>query len=187
MKSVNSFICPSTKNVIRTDGAHTRPNGDLVDLTQFATASQFGYSYEHFFWYRYDQSPGSANECTDPLYSSLSPNQTRKTENYVSTRRHVSASDTLNAVNSIPGPSQTWLMIDGDDKTNPQNLRNNYPDPSENHKGDGGNANFCDGHAQFLKSPSSRLSPGGPPAPNDQFFTARELSTDENCGTVNQP
>jgi prepilin-type N-terminal cleavage/methylation domain-containing protein len=49
-RNQNLFICPSTRNVVRTNQA---ANGELLDLQRFATdKNTFGYSYENFSWWR---------------------------------------------------------------------------------------------------------------------------------------
>lgn len=54
-----------------------------------------------------------------------------------------------------PGPSQVCLFLDGDDTgggANAQNPNNNWPDPGNNHGASGTCMNFCDGHAQWIKT-----------------------------------
>jgi prepilin-type processing-associated H-X9-DG protein len=77
----------------------------------------------------------------------------------------------------VPGPSQTWLTVDGDNlfKSDPQTRPNNYPDPGDNHGSDGANANFCDGHAQWVKEK------------NNTYLYFRELSQDEGRATRHVP
>ncbi len=180
VKSPNMFVCPSTKNTV----SATKVTGtSLVDLQTFATSKMAtnGYSYEHFFWYRRDQTSGAVHESTA---SSSSTPQTRKTESYVNTRRHTQVGDGLGMKDIVPGAAATWLMVDGDDQGQPTNPLNNYPDPQENHGAAGANANFCDGHAEWLptKKTSSAIADK-----SDRFFIIRELSTDEGVAAKNQP
>jgi prepilin-type processing-associated H-X9-DG protein len=65
--------------------------------------------------------------------------------------------------------------VDGYNKFNPQNVYNNYPDKSDNHGADGGNANFCDGHVEWAKEKGKR------------YIVLRELSQDEGVGVPNVP
>jgi hypothetical protein len=48
---------------------------------------------------------------------------------------------------------------------------NDYPDRSDNHGADGHNANFADGHAEWV------------PVRGQRYLMAREMSQDENKST----
>ncbi len=172
-KNPRVFVCPSTKNFIRTnlDGA-----GDIADLAVLAPdKNSAGYSYENFGWWRkdlYDPSSEQTDTTTGP--------QKRKKESRVSSRQHQNTSDNLNMAGQIPGPSQTWLQLDGDNLSNTANLANDYPDSGDNHGADGGNANFCDGHAQWVTPVKvNPLVANAFPAKGDLYFRLRELSQDE--------
>jgi prepilin-type N-terminal cleavage/methylation domain-containing protein/prepilin-type processing-associated H-X9-DG protein len=149
VKSLNLFVCPSTKNTVRPD---LNAQNDVIDLSVLAPdKNSFGYSYENFLWWRYEGAAkaGYPNEATGPN-GSLSQNQARKTEPRVLTRKHYS-NEGLGLKDEVAGPSRTWLTLDGDNKFNPANKNNNYPDLSDNHGPDGANANFCDGHAEWVR------------------------------------
>jgi prepilin-type N-terminal cleavage/methylation domain-containing protein/prepilin-type processing-associated H-X9-DG protein len=165
-KNAKLYICPATKNVVRTDSANTFPNGDLVDLSVLAPdKNSIGYSYENFSWWRRLTTGGA--EQTD----GTSGIQNRKTEQRVSTRAHTKTTDQLGLKDTIPGPSKTWLTLDGDNltfaSTNPTLYPNDYPSVNDNHGASGANANFCDGHAEWVKEPG------------DYYRERRELSQDE--------
>jgi len=162
------FICPSTRNYIRTQAPYVRANGDLMDLENFAENKGVtnGYSYENFTWWRNDRTPGVAPEQKD----GTSGIQTKKTEARVQSRRHQSTLDGLGLKDTVPGPSQTWLTLDGDNKFNPANKYNNYPDAGDNHGAAGGNANFCDGHAEWVREKGN------------YYLRMREWSQDEGIG-----
>lgn len=169
-KNPRVFVCPSTRNVVRTN---TDPNtGDLIDLQTFAEdKNSHGYSYENFSWWR-NQSTGPAEQ-TDG-----NPGiQLRKTEQRVATRAHQKSVDGLGLRGTVPGPSRTWLTLDGDNlySSDPVTRPNNYPDPSDNHGADGANANFCDGHAEWVKEKGN------------YYLVLRELSQDEGRGTKHVP
>jgi prepilin-type N-terminal cleavage/methylation domain-containing protein/prepilin-type processing-associated H-X9-DG protein len=146
-KSLNLFVCPSTRNQVRAD---TDLAGDVKDLKGLAPdKNSFGYSYENFFWWRRLKS--GTSEQTD----GTSPIQQRKTESRVNTRAHETAPglDGLSLQGQIAGPSRTWLTLDGDNLTAavPSSLYpNDYPSINDNHGADGANANFCDGHAEWV-------------------------------------
>jgi prepilin-type N-terminal cleavage/methylation domain-containing protein/prepilin-type processing-associated H-X9-DG protein len=172
-KNTKLFVCPSTQNYIRTNIT----NGELDDLKKFAFSKGFtnGYSYENFSWWRYEgpAKAGYGNDATGPN-GNLSQNQARKTETRVSSRKHYS-NEGLGLKDVTPGPSRTWLTLDGDDNFNPANIYNNYPDKNDNHGADGANANFCDGHAEWVKEKGK------------YYLVLRELSQDENVGTLDVP
>jgi len=172
-KNPKLFVCPSTLNYVRTNLV----GAELVDLQEFAFNKGFtnGYSYENFSWWRYEgpAKSGYPNEATGAA-ETYSVNQARKTEARVSTRKHFS-NEGLGIKEVIAGPSRTWITLDGDEKFNPQNIYNNYPDKGDNHGADGANANFCDGHAEWVKEKGK------------YYMTLRELSQDEGVGIPNVP
>lgn len=143
------FDCPSTQNYIRT----TPPTEayvpaarlplwlqgqsiyiDLCNNAQTKNAitptSACGTSYEIF---------GTADDM-------------KKTENMLAT---YSLKNYNHHIGMIPGPSQVMLFLDGDDTgggADPANPNNNWPDPGNNHGATGTCMNFCDGHAQWIKT-----------------------------------
>jgi prepilin-type N-terminal cleavage/methylation domain-containing protein/prepilin-type processing-associated H-X9-DG protein len=173
-KNTKLFICPSTGNYITTniDSA-----GEFLDLKKFAFSKGVtnGYSYENFSWWRYEgpAKAGFGNEATGSL-GTLSQNQSRKTETRVGSRKHYS-NEGLGIKDIVAGPSRTWLTLDGDDNFNPANVYNNYPDKNDNHGADGANANFCDGHAEWVREKGK------------YYIVLRELSQDEGIGVQDVP
>jgi prepilin-type N-terminal cleavage/methylation domain-containing protein/prepilin-type processing-associated H-X9-DG protein len=153
-KSLGIFVCPSTKNYIRTNQVNVGGQMEYIDLQKFAaTKDSPGYSYENFSWWRL-------------------PTEEKKTENKVQTRAHTWPN--LNLKGVVPGPSGTYLIVDGDDKFNPDTRAiNDYPDVTDNHGADGSNGMFCDGHAQWIKT--------------KDYLVVRELSTDENWSAPKGP
>jgi len=175
-KNPKLFVCPSTRNEVRTTGIFVKPNGDLRDLDHLAPNKETpGYSYENFSWWRYEgpAKNGYPHEATG-VYAGYSANQARKTEARVGTRKHKS-NEGLGLTGQIAGPSRTWLSLDADNKSNPNNKINNYPDPGDNHGADGANANFCDGHAEWVREKGK------------YYLTLRELSQDEGYGLPRGP
>jgi len=165
-KAPKLFVCPSTRNVVRTN---VFPNGDLVDLSVLAPdKNSNGYSYENFSWWR-RLATGPAEQ-TD----GTSGFQQRKTESRVQSRAHTKTVDGLGLQGIVPGPSRTWLTLDGDNltfaNTNPSLYPNDYPSVNDNHGADGANANFCDGHAEWVKEKAK------------YYHTLREYSQDEGHG-----
>jgi prepilin-type N-terminal cleavage/methylation domain-containing protein/prepilin-type processing-associated H-X9-DG protein len=176
-RNTKLFICPGTGNYIRSNMVPTTefPTGEVVDLQHFAYNKGVtnGYSYENFAWWRYEgpARAGYPHEATDGTSSN---NQARKTETRVGSRKHYS-NEGLGLKDTIPGPSRTWLTLDGDDKFNPLNLINDYPDAGDNHGAEGANANFCDGHAEWVKEKAK------------YYLILRELAQDEGYGTPRGP
>ena len=163
--SSKSFVCPSTKNEVRTNQVFndlTR-RWELLDLQDFARdKNSHGYSYENFSWWRRDGNSGNT--------------QAKKTEARIQSRAHRNAA--IGMQGTIPGPTRTWLMVDGDSLVFSRSRQfegaaNNFPDPFDNHGAGGHNANFADGHVEWVRS-------GGPDLGRDNpYIIARELSQDE--------
>lgn len=138
VKSLNSYLCPSTQNYIRTNLV-TKPTGGvaLVDLCNNGSSTRSaGISYE------------------------VSGNFTlRMTGIGITTKKK---EDTVNAfticyyapaIGMKPGPSRVFLITDADDVLpGPGIDLNDWPDsPTDNHGAAGQNFSFCDGHAQWVR------------------------------------
>jgi prepilin-type N-terminal cleavage/methylation domain-containing protein len=161
VKSVGSFICPSTRNTIRTNvdlstinpmtGTH-----DLVDLQTFALDKNSpGYSYENFSWW--------AGWGNTPSAGPPGSVEAKKTETLVGTRAHYA--NNLGLQGQIPGPTKTYLIVDGDNYFDPTpGAKYDYPDPTDHHGADGWNGAFCDGHTAWIR--------------RADFLVVRELSGD---------
>ena len=165
-KSAKLYVCPSTRNTVRAEAPYVRPNGDLMDLEELTVNRDSpGYSYENFLWWR--KLSSGAPEQTD----TSSGIQQRKTEARVASRAHTKSVDGLGLQGTIPGPSRTWLTVDGDNltfaQTDPTRYPNDYPSVNDNHGADGANANFADGHAEWVREKGK------------YYLTLRELSQDE--------
>ncbi len=170
VKNVNSFICPGTLNFIRTtnwvQGCYPDPAAkDLTDLQDFAISKMKypGHSYEDFQWWRNKDEGRPASPCMESA-----PYGTEKTESRMQSYVH-RAPCALWLQGIIAGPSRIWLQVDADDlySTLPGAI-NDYPDAGDNHGADGHNANFGDGHAEWV------------PVKGKRYLIARELSMDEN-------
>jgi prepilin-type N-terminal cleavage/methylation domain-containing protein len=135
VSSLQSFTCPSTRNRIRTNTVVYDGKVQLIDLADFARGGKMatnGFSYEIF------------------AYKGPENSRVLKTQSSVNSYAHRYNAFGLRGV--VPGPSRTWLLVDGDDfyPTIPSSI-NNYPDASNNHGADGAHANFADGHAEWIK------------------------------------
>lgn len=157
VSNTKSFTCPSTKNNVRPDVWTVDPfknTRQLTDLMDFASGGRTnGHSYETFAY----SGPGGA--------------QVFKTQSSVqSYARQVdlkppTAPFTLEK-GLIAGVSRTVIMYDGDDFIPTESWSiNNYPDKGDHHGASGANANFCDGHADWI--------------PVKKYLYVYELSQDE--------
>lgn len=161
-RNLNSYICPSTRNFIRTNQFRNLLTGEVLytDLRDFALSRNVypGHSYENFSWWR---SPSEYANRTG----------TQKTEARVQGHKHAATGATcpLGLAGIVPGPSQIWFQVDADSAfANYAGAINDYPDPGDNHGADGHNANFADGHAAFVTPKGKR------------YLIARDLSQDEH-------
>ena len=162
VKNLRSFVCPSTQNFIRTNGFVNRLTGQFFysDLRGFAFSRALypGHSYENFSWWRYP------NE-----FSGLTG--TQKTESRVLSHRHAStfASCPLGLAGIRPGPSRIWFQVDADSAyARYPGAKNDYPDAGDNHGAGGHNANFADGHVEWVA------------AEGKDYLIARDWSQDEH-------
>jgi prepilin-type N-terminal cleavage/methylation domain-containing protein/prepilin-type processing-associated H-X9-DG protein len=149
VSALGSFTCPSTRNKIRTNRVIYDGKPQYLDLADFARTGKNatnGHSYEVFAF-------------MGPQHEIL------KTQSSVNSYAHRYNAFGLRGV--APGSTKVWLMIDGDDKvaSNASSI-NDYPDALNNHGADGANANFCDGHAEWI--------------PQKKYIEAYEISQDEN-------
>ena len=157
-----TFICPSTKNFIRTN-LWRNPQTlaiHVYDLTYYA-GSKFevpGSSYEIFGFWGYSSYAGS----------SVYPSARKTRDNVQSWKYHWKSSlypYNNSFIGTVGGPSKACMWLDGDDGY--MGTRNNIPDPVDNHGADGGNVSFCDGHAEFVSA-----------KPVSKYITMIYLATD---------
>ena len=176
------FVCPATRNNVRSDAMAPNPltgEMELKDLQTFALNKNAtnGYSYENFTWWRYQTA--YPHEATGPTVTEAgySKNQTRKTESRVISRSHRNGGDGLKLFGQVPGPSKTWLVVDGDNNSasNPLKIYNNYPDKNDNHGEAGANAVFADGHVEWVRESGN------------YYLILRELTCDEGVGQKHVP
>jgi hypothetical protein len=124
--SLNSFVCPSTRNYIR--------------------QTLWRYDPQRRDWYLYDLSqydhgvndPGMSYECFGVMAWTV-----RKTANKVVVYQHENRMFDLQGI--VPGPSRIWLILDGEKGLNRCN--------PGNHGGAGANAGSCDGHVEWIPKP----------------------------------
>jgi len=164
-RNLKAFICPATQNFMRTNGFINLVTSQFTytDLRAFALSRGVypGHSYENFSWWR------SPDEFPDR-------SGTHKTEARVQTHRHAASGATckLGLSGTVPGPSRIYFQVDADSAySSYAGAINDYPDPGDNHGTEGHNANFADGHAEWLNVKGSR------------YLIARDLSQDEHKST----
>jgi prepilin-type processing-associated H-X9-DG protein len=124
VSALKVYVCPGTQNRIREEKKVPNPftgEENLLDLTGYARESnQFRHQQRSFRFH--ELSPRVAVLHDDP---------------------DVHMFHTFGLKGNAPGPSQIWLIPDGDD---PHPGGQNYPDPVNNHGETGGNVLYCDGH-----------------------------------------
>src|SRR6185503_13016159 len=140
VKNLNAFVCPSTKNTVRSTTQPMPPPSieryvdDLKNNANSRTAN--GSSFEVF---------GNFTDRTVAGNPAV-----KKTESTVSTAR-ITSNGTVGSglpVGTKIGPTRMFVITDGDDhpvSVDPNNI-NNYPNSKEdNHGTEGANFIFCDG------------------------------------------
>jgi len=163
VKNVNSFLCPATKNFIKPSNVDYK--GDIAGLMAFAPSREAyeGHSYENFSWWK------SPNEFPgEPVpNSSRTRTGTRKTESRI--QQYVHRNTALGLLGVVAGPSQTWVQNDANPfAASYPGAIDDYPDIGDNHGKEGANANFADGHAEWVSVKANR------------YLILRELCQDAN-------
>jgi prepilin-type N-terminal cleavage/methylation domain-containing protein/prepilin-type processing-associated H-X9-DG protein len=143
VRNVNSYICPSTQNFIRTNIWRNPQTLEvsLYDLSYYAGSKLHvpGSSYEVFGYWGYSSSS------TYPTARKTRSNVQSWVYRYPSSYPYCRG-----WMGSPSNPGRACMFLDGDDAY--QGTRNNIPDPVDNHGKDGGNVSFCDGHAEFISA-----------------------------------
>jgi hypothetical protein len=127
ISNVKTFICPSTRNQIRTDNPDR--TGKLPDLAVTCHGDRVsktytnGVSYEFFGYFQRDPSAGP--------WASIPNKEVRKNQKTIQKL----------------GAPHVVIVLDADDIN-----RNNRPDPENNHGAKGWNWGFADGHAEWVKN-----------------------------------
>jgi prepilin-type N-terminal cleavage/methylation domain-containing protein len=128
--TVKTFICPSTRNEIRPDRMDR--NGKILDLqktchgdrlSSHTPVDEYKYGTSYEFFGKFELAP----------YSDVYKNP--------------------NSVLPI-GAVHVVIIVDADDTATgfPENVRNNRPDPPNNHGEKGWNWGFADGHAEWVSA-----------------------------------
>jgi len=157
------FLCPTTRNYIRTNGHHNIFTGkwEHADLMNKAPDSgrEPGVSYSYYAL----MGKGSIPYTEVSYYGKREKiyNYKRKTLNNVISHRH--HNNAFNLRGQAAGPANIWLFLDNN---NAAWRIDHYPDDDDNHGSGGGNVVFADGHAEWI--------------PRADYVYRYELSEDEN-------
>lgn len=164
--SLKSLLCPSTQNFIPTNtGVHSitgEPGLRYLFKSATGKGKSPGSSYEIFSFMNYN----------GPYFTDVPINGrieripgVKKTQS--TTLSHAHHFNAFGMKGMVAGPSRIWLLLDADEAA-PGAIQN-YPDKNDNHGAEGGNVNFCDGHAEWILV--------------KKYLYSFEMSQDENRST----
>jgi prepilin-type processing-associated H-X9-DG protein len=127
--NVNAFICPGTRNNVRTNTILDASTGqrilqDLLNNALGGAAGSNGHSYELL-----GAIHGESNKITQALCRTYALQYNMAMKGF------------------IPGPSGFWHLHDSDDAD-----ANEKWDKPDNHGDAGGNVAYCDGHCAWVTS-----------------------------------
>jgi type II secretory pathway pseudopilin PulG len=133
--TLETFICPATKNRIRPDVIDTKTGkpADLKNNAAHAKAAGGGHSYEYFGFY------------------TIPPNEVRL--EWIGDKFHARK----RPGHPFRSAHETVLVLDGDDSG-----INNFPDKSNNHGAAGWHWGFADGHVRWVAAGETRQTLGQP-------------------------
>lgn len=166
LPSLKSFVCPSTRNFIPTNQSKHEVTGEPGLRYLFRTAGGKaklpGSSYEVFSFMNFN-----GGTTTDLMINGQMRTVPGVKKSISSVQTHAHRFNAFGLQGQIAGPSRVWLILDADEKySDAPNVHQNYPDPIDNHGADGGNVQFCDGHAEWI--------------PRSKYLYSFEMSQDEN-------
>lgn len=134
VRTLDTYICPSTHNYIRTDVKNKK--GALKDLMHNGRDKMdAGHSYEVFGFFRGMNYTGTYTH-----------GNVRKTIKSVLNYRHTREARGMRG--ALPGPARTWIILDCVKRRS----KNGQPWSSydSNHGPAGANVVYCDGHVEFV-------------------------------------
>jgi prepilin-type N-terminal cleavage/methylation domain-containing protein/prepilin-type processing-associated H-X9-DG protein len=152
-KARSVFICPDTQNYIGTNETVHPQNGQrtLADLVVqrakargTSPAELRGVSYEIYGFMNND----GTTVTTHYYYGhTLSTGGIKKSE--TSVQGYVHKNTPFGLRGQVIPASKIWIIVDGDGGG--PGAVNNYPDPNDNHRAEGGNVLMVDGHVDWVK------------------------------------
>jgi len=168
VNNVRSFLCPSTRNTVRSDlrvAVATGSPGPVTPNDVGVTYQERLHGNTTYLPQLVDNAPGKdglvghsyeiagfAN--TRGTGSSFGSN-VRKTQQSIAGytyKLNNSNFPQYNYFNQRGGPSDLWIIYDADDRnaSDPKRQNGDYPDVGDNHGIEGANVVFCDGHAEWV-------------------------------------
>lgn len=163
VSTLQSFVCPSTQNFVPTNSGLHSMTGETGLRYLFQTAKgkgkSPGSSYEIFSFMNYN-----GPYFTEVLIRGQNERIPGVKKTQATTQSHAHHFNAFGLKGVVAGPSRIWLLLDADEAA-PGAIQN-YPDKIDNHGADGGNVNFCDGHAEWI--------------PTKKYLFSFEMSQDEN-------
>ena len=149
------FVCASTQNFIGTNTAVHPRNGrtvlaDMLHQANLRTSSNpndlRGVSYEIYGFMGNDGALTTSHFYYGKTYSTGGVKKSDRT-----VQNYVHRNTPFGLKGQRIGPSQIWIIMDGDRNPGGAGAINNYPDKNDDHGAEGGDALFCDGHVQWVK------------------------------------
>lgn len=143
LPAVEIAVCPSTRNVVRTQSPGPflldLPEDDLEESAEYAGDDTGGHSYEIFGYEKRGRYPDGVTvpESSGDLMPSNGNTDFR-----------------LKSMDVTQNLSSVFLIVDSDKATHPSDPRQNYPDPGNNHGEAGANFAYLDGHGAWVSSGS---------------------------------
>lgn len=144
------FDCPSTQNYIRTQPP-TQADVTQAKLPTWLKGSTIYVDLCNNAQTKTAITPTSCCGTSYEVFGTVA-GPIKKTEKMLST---YTLKNYVGGIGMRPGPSRVMLFLDGDDTgggADPTNPHNNWPDPGNNHGSAGVCMNFCDGHAQWVRT-----------------------------------
>jgi prepilin-type processing-associated H-X9-DG protein len=176
VSNVKSFLCPSTKNSVRTEPFGTAvinipanfvgPYSPTVNDSGVRLYTDRTHGLTSYLLDLVDNAPGKngtighsyeiagfLNYWTTGGGAGLNVRKTQTSITAWNYQLNNSADfPQANFFGQRGGPSDIWIIYDADDRLAADLSRQNgdYPDKGDNHGVDGGNVIFCDGHAEWV-------------------------------------
>jgi len=158
LKSIQTALCPSTKNVVREDRRSFNAfyNRTILDDLEHSAANAAddtgGHSYEIWGWF---DGPSIYLDRTKIDGRSESIGQQLRLPRNLAAEPFYSQTTgcVVKKQSTVKHPYACLLVLDSDQGGGgqPRDENNNYPDAANNHGKDGLNISYVDGHTQFAR------------------------------------
>jgi prepilin-type N-terminal cleavage/methylation domain-containing protein len=163
LASLKTFICPSTRNSVQDLRVAVPDPYPKSSFNQSGTAYPERLHDNSFIIKDMQQTAGGrlvttnghSYEVTGFLHGDDNANFVRKTQSSIAAYAYQLINTTFpqyDCRGQVASPSEIWILYDGDDpdSKDPTLKNNDYPDPGDNHRADGENVAFCDGHVEWV-------------------------------------